>query len=222
MLLFWIFWGLFSTSALRFVYKSFKAIPRHDLHPVSPLQRGCEYSKVIAVHGPNILLWTIQNSVYPNLLCLSAATPRMCNGRQRLNIRGWYKPTGEGPTPCSTASERSSSRAIWGKALQLNLFSLARRRLRADLNLAFKIFKGEVDLNPPEFFPRLPRADLRGHAYQLLQGSSRLRSRRSAFSVRFMKYWNRLSAHLVLSPSVSTFKKQLDRQWSEIFPATSV
>ncbi len=35
---------------------------------------------------------------------------------------------------------------------QLNLFSLERRRLLADLILAFKIFKGEVDLNPSEFF----------------------------------------------------------------------
>ncbi len=32
---------------------------------------------------------------------------------------------------------------------QLNLFSLERRRLRADFILAFKIFRGEVDLNPP-------------------------------------------------------------------------
>ncbi len=64
---------------------------------------------------------------------------------------------------------------------QLNLFSLERRRLRADLILAFKIFKGEVDLNPSEFFLRPPRAGLRGHTYRLLQGPSRLRCRRGAY-----------------------------------------
>ncbi len=51
---------------------------------------------------------------------------------------------------------------------QLNLFSLKRRRLRADLILACKIFKGEVDLNPSEFYLRPPRAGLRGHTYRLL------------------------------------------------------
>ncbi len=38
--------------------------------------------------------------------------------------------------------------------------------LRADLILAFKIFKGEVDLSPSEFFIRAPRAGLRGHTYR--------------------------------------------------------
>ncbi len=90
---------------------------------------------------------------------------------------------------------------------QLNLFSLERRRLRTDLIQAFKIFKGEVDLNPSEFFLRPPRAGLRGHAYRLLQGPSRRRRRSGAFSVRVVKYWNRFPAHLVLAPSVSIFKK---------------
>ncbi len=105
---------------------------------------------------------------------------------------------------------------------QLNLFSLERKRLRADLILAFKIFKGEVDLNPSDFFIHPPRAGLRGHTYRLLQGSSRLLCRSGAFSVRVVNYWIRLPAPLVLSPSVSVFKKQLDRQWSEIFSAALV
>ncbi len=90
---------------------------------------------------------------------------------------------------------------------QLNLFSLERRRLQADLTLAFKIFKGEVDFSPSEFFLRPPQAGLRGHTYRLLHGPSRLRRRSGAFSVRVVKFWNRLLTHLVLSPSVSIFKK---------------
>ncbi len=88
---------------------------------------------------------------------------------------------------------------------QLNLFSLECRRFRAGLILAFKI-----DLNPSDFYLRPPRAGLRGHTYRLLQGPSRLRRRSVTFSVRVVKYWNRLPAHLFLSPSVSIFKKQLD------------
>ncbi len=89
---------------------------RHDLHAVSKLHRGCEYSKAFAVHGPKIHLWTIQDSVHPTLLCLSVASSRVCNWGQRPNTEGEYKPIGEDPTPCNTASERSSTRAIWGKA----------------------------------------------------------------------------------------------------------
>ncbi len=37
------------------------------------------------------------------------------------------------------------------------------------------------------------------------------------FSVRAVKYWKKLPAPPVLSPSVPFFKKQLDRHWSEIF-----
>ncbi len=116
--------------------------PRHDLQRVSPLQRGCEYSKAIDFHGPKILLRTIQTASIP-LYCTGVSYGRL--------IKGWYKPTGEGPTPCNTASERSSSRGIWGKKLrQLNLFSVERRCLQADLILAFKVFNSEVGfaINP--------------------------------------------------------------------------
>ncbi len=49
---------------------------------------------------------------------------------------------------------------------QLTLFFLECRRLRDDLILAFKIFKGEVDLNPSDFFLYPRRAGLRGYTYR--------------------------------------------------------
>ncbi len=101
---------------------------------------------------------------------------------------------------------------------QLKLFSLEYRRLRADLILSFKIIKGEVHLNPSEFFLRPTRADLQGHIYRLQQGPSRLRRRSGAFSVRVVKFWNRLSAHLVLPPSVCIFKNS----WIVIGPKSSL
>ncbi len=100
---------------------------------------------------------------------------------------------------------------------QLNLFSLV--CLRADLTLAFKIVKGEVD-QPSDFVLRSPQIGVRGHICRLLQGESRLRHRTSAFFVRVVKCWNRLPTSVVLSPSVSISKKHLERQWSEIFPAS--
>ncbi len=80
----------------------------------------------------------------------------------------------------------------------------------------------KVGLKPSDFFLRPPQAGLRGHTHRLLQGPSRLRRRSRAFSARVVKYRNRLPARLVLSPSESIFKKQLDRQWSEIFPVVPV
>ncbi len=50
---------------------------------VSPLQRGCEYSSAITFHAPKTLQRTTQNSVYPAVLCLSAATLRLRYGSQR-------------------------------------------------------------------------------------------------------------------------------------------
>ncbi len=90
---------------------------------------------------------------------------------------------------------------------QLNPLSLERRRLRADPILALKKLKGEVNLNPSDYFLRPPRGGLRGHTFRLLQGPNRLRRRSGAFSVPVVKYWNRLLAPLALSPSVSIFKK---------------
>ncbi len=63
----------------------------------------------------------------------------------------------------------------------LNVHEIWQDSLRADLILAFKIFKGGVNQSLSAFF-------LRGHTYRLLQGPSRLRCRSDAFSVRVVKY----------------------------------
>ncbi len=105
---------------------------------------------MFAGFGPNILRWTVNDSVYPALMCLSAASSRVRNGGQHSYTEGGYKPTWEGPTPCKMISKRSSSRAIWGQASPTQ--SQEHRLLRADLILAFNIFEGEVDVNPSEFF----------------------------------------------------------------------
>ncbi len=80
---------------------------------------------------------------------------------------------------------------------QLNFFSLECRCLRADLILAIKIFKDEVDINLPEVFLRPTRAGLRGHTYRLLQGQSRVCRRSGAFSVRIV--WVLEQTHLTFS-----------------------
>ncbi len=95
-----------------------------------------------------------------------------------------------------------------------------RRRLRADLILAFTIFVGEINLNLPEVFLRPTRAGLWGHTYRLLQGLSRHRRRSGVFCIWIVKFWNRLPAHLVLAPSVSifnTFKGEVNLNPCEFF-----
>ncbi len=75
---------------------------------------------------------------------------------------------------------------------QLNRFSMERRP--------------HPGLNMSDYFPHPPRAGLRGHAYRLLQGPSRLGRRSGAFSVHVVKYWNRLPAILIMSSLVSVLK----------------
>ncbi len=101
---------------------------------------------------------------------------------------------------------------------RLGLYSLQRRRLRADLITAFKIFKGLLDIDPNLFFLPPARRGLRGHPFKVLQGAGHRRRRGSAFSVRVVKYWNKLPASVVTAPSVNVFKKRLEKVWTEAFP----
>ncbi len=100
---------------------------------------------------------------------------------------------------------------------RLSLHSLQRRRLRADLITAFKIFKGLLDIDPNLFFLPPARRGLGGHPFKVLQGASLRRRRGSAFSLRVVNCWNKLPASVVTAPSVNVFKKQLEKVWTEVF-----
>ncbi len=85
------------------------------------------------------------------MLCLSAATSGICNESERPALIADINQL--------EAAEHHETRLVRGlrhlpyeeRLRQLNLFSVERRRLRADLTLAFTIYKGEVDLSPPDF-----------------------------------------------------------------------
>ncbi len=57
-----------------------------------------------------------------------------------------------------------------------------------------------------------------GYAWgvKVLQGPSRRLRRKPSISVRVVKYWNRLPTSIVSTPSVNSFKRQLDLAWGEL------
>ncbi len=101
---------------------------------------------------------------------------------------------------------------------RLDLYSLQRRRLRADQITSFKIFTGLLDIDPNLFFLPPTRRGPRGHPYEAPQGANHRRGRGLAFSVGVVKYWNKLPTSVVTTSSVNNFKKRLEKVATEVFP----
>ncbi len=98
---------------------------------------------------------------------------------------------------------------------------LQRRRLLADLITAFKIFKGLLDIDPNLFFLPPARHGLRGHPYKVFQGASHRRRRSSAFSVRVVKYCNKLPASVATAPSVNVLSMSMVGESLDRYPSPS-
>ncbi len=90
---------------------------------------------------------------------------------------------------------------------------LQRRLLRANLITAFKIFKGLLVIDPNLFFLPPTRRGLRGHPYKVLQGARHRRAIGSAFSVRVVKYWNKLPASVVTATAVKMFSRKVGQSF---------
>ncbi len=119
---------------------------------------------------------TIQHGVYFALL-LSAATSRVCNGSQRPN--NFTNSTSSRWN--ADASELTSSWPSKFSKMKLTLTRLTSSSVHPEPgseSTPTDYYKDQAVINAPS----------------------------GTFSIRFVKYWNKLTAPLVLSPSVSIFK----------------
>jgi len=98
----------------------------------------------------------------------------------------------------------------------LRLFSLEKRRLRGRLRAAFRCPKGAYKKDGDRLFTRVCSDRTRGNGFKLKESRFRLDIRKTFFTMRVVKHWNRWSTEVVKSPSLETFKVKLDGALSSL------
>ena len=99
---------------------------------------------------------------------------------------------------------------------ELGLFGLERRRLWWDLIVAFQYLKGTYRKVGEGLFIRVCSDIMRGNGFKLEESRFRLEIKKTFFTVRVVRHWNRLPSEVVVTTSPEAFKAGLDGALSNL------
>ncbi|RMC17279.1 hypothetical protein DUI87_05858 [Hirundo rustica rustica] len=123
---------------------------------------------------------------------------QFCSPHFKRTLRGWRE--------CREEQQRSS----YEEQLQeLGVFSLEKRRIKGNLITLYNSLKGGCGQVEVNLFLQVARDQVRGKGLKLCQRFS-LDIRKTFFTERVAKHWNRLSRAVVESPSLKILEKCVD------------
>lgn len=111
---------------------------------------------------------------------------------------------------------RAGTPLLWRSLRELGLLSLEKRRFSGDLIVAFQYINGVYKKDRERLVTTACSDRTRGNGFKLKEGRFRLDIRKTFFTMRVVRHWNRLPREVVDAPSLQVFKVRLDGALSNL------